>query len=107
MAFVRGMMAAVASLAFGFGFGHAALGRAKRGLVWLAAWFVALLAISQWIWFVPLVFVIPLGAVVDAFILGYRTPEGPVLRWFRPIGIAMWEPASPSCTTWFPRITCS
>lgn len=82
-------MAAVASLAFSFGFGHAALGRAKRGLVWLAAWFVALLAISQWIWFVPLVFVIPLGAVVDAFILGYRTPEGPVLRWFRPIGIAM------------------
>jgi signal peptidase I len=81
MALVRGLMTLVATLCLGTGFGHAALGRTRRGFLWCAALFATLTLSIVWFWSFALAGAIFLGALIDAFVCGYRAKTDP--RWLR------------------------
>src|SRR5512139_2246184 len=89
MAFVRGLQAAVASMFLGIGFGQAALGRWRRGAVWLGAAVVASALTTVSIWFLYVAIAVVIGSAIDAFVLGYRTTAEPPFRWVQLATIGM------------------
>jgi signal peptidase I len=78
------LVAAALSLPLGPGLGHAVIGRPRRGAVLLALVLGSLVAITQSIWFLPVAAVIFIGALVDAFVLGFRKRDQPLLQWTSP-----------------------
>ncbi len=66
----------------GPGFGQAALRRPLRGIAWLVAIILSALGTAFTFWAGPLVPLLAVVGIVDAFVLGYRTQAVPPLRWF-------------------------
>ena len=91
MPFVRGLMTFVASLCLGIGFGHAAIGRARRGFIWLGAFLAGLILTAVWFWSLAAAGAIYAAALIDAFVCGVRSTEDP--RWLR------WTTALATLTT--------
>src|SRR5262245_38010235 len=83
MAFVRALIAAVASIWLGVGTGLAALGRPWRGAAWAAVLVIALAFTSLSVWFFVVAAAILVGSFVDTFICGYRSTAEPPFRWFQ------------------------
>lgn len=84
-----GFAAVVASVIGGPGFAHAAMGRPRRGALWLACVAVAGALSSQLIWFLYVMLVALLGGLVDAFVLAYRAGPDREFRWIRATSVAM------------------
>lgn len=76
-------MALVSTLCLGTGFGHVALGRTRRGYLWLAALLCSLALVVVWFSMVAITAAIWFGALIDAFVCGYRSRTEPPFRWFR------------------------
>ena len=80
MAIGLGIKTAALSI-FGVGTGHAAIGRWRRGAIWLGAVVATTALTIVTIWVVFLGVVLFVAALVDAFVLGFRAKREQELAW--------------------------
>jgi len=79
--FGRVVVAVVATMCLGIGFGHALLSHPKRGYLWLGSLILSLVLVAVSFWSAAVTFAICIGAIVDTIIVGARAKDDRSLRW--------------------------